>query len=518
MKRLCWILGTLMLLSMLAESQLSVEKILLNKEVRAGEPVAIILNISNPYTQSLTVKIRDKNVLGGNGLDIQCYEASIPSTGGIIRYEDITPFNKGEYALDAAQITYQDPVTGKEEKAESNTLKVEVKESDSPGQAQRKGVTTIYRCGNMNMQSTSYSSQGGSTSFQVNMGGGLSRQMDSLFNQMQPSSMQDRLSQMQQSMSQDTQALKQQMQEQVTEKRQVEEEFQKAVEEKPEFQSMRQGLEDEGYIPAGKKLSPQDGKTGGFEYAFIKENETSVIKGSMQEGNISEITKWGTSEQEKLEKALRESPQFQKLDQQLQKQGYVPGEGILDMPENNRSGFNIQYEKGGQQANLTGTINTNGTVEEIHVEKPEKKEGFPFWSIPLLLVLLAAAAYVWRKKGKENQPETIKPPIVQKTVDYRKKAKDMLSQARKLFKEGQQANAYIIVSEAVRYYYKYELKHPGDFTDNELGKKLRIIKHAQASNVNGCLRLCQLVKFARYGTNEEDFEKIMDLAEKTISH
>lgn len=495
--------------------QLSVEKILLNKDVDVGGTASIALNITNPYSQPVTVKIKDKSVLGGNGLDIQCFEASIPPGGGTIRYEDITPFTEGEFTLEAAEITYQNPDSGKEESSRSNTLKVSVKESKDQTQTQRQGITTIYRCDNMNMQSTSYTSQGGSSSFQVNIGGSLSQQMDDLFNQVQPKSMQDRLNQMQQRMGQDTQALKQQMQNQMADQKQMEQAFQEAVEKSREFKGMQEELKKQGYEHAGNRMMPETENTGDFEYSYKKDNETDTIKGKMKDGKIKELTQWGSRQQKQLEESLMNNPDFQNLDQQLQSQGYQPKQGQISIPSQNKSEFTIQYEKKQNKANITGTINLNGTIEEIKIQKEEDEKSNTWWLIILLLALLALAYYLWKKR-KTKEEIVSDEPVFKPNVDYLTNARQMLEEAQRLFNGGEEVMAYAKVSEAVRYYFRHELNHPEDFTDNELIKKLEKKKHKSAKKAGECLNLCGLVKFAKYQTNKKDFQEIVELAKKIL--
>jgi len=508
------VLLILIVLSQGVCAQMSVEKILLDSQVVIGGAAKIALNITNPYVQPVTVKIKDKSVLGGNGIDIQCFEASIPQGSQLIRYEDITPYAEGEFTLEAAEISYPNPQTGKEETVKSNTLEVKVEKSKNQTQAQRQGITTVYRCGNVNMQSTSYSSQGGSTSFQLNFGGSLNQEMDDLMNQMQPKSMQERLQEMQQRMSQDTQALRQQMQNQMAQQKQTEQGFQESVQQNPKFREMQEILSQQGYEQAGKRLTPESNKTGDFEYSYKKGNDTAAIMGRMQDGEIEDMTQWGSEQQRQLKQALTANPEFQKLDQQLQKEGYQPKQIQIEIPNQNRSKFNIQYEKDKKQANVTGAININGTVEEIRLEKEEEKQNIPWLVIPLVIALLAIAYCLWKKKKPKNT--YVKEKEVEENIDYRANAKQMLAEAQKLFDNKQEENAYMKVSGAVRYFFKHELNHMEDFTDDELIKYLDKKKHQKTKDVKKCLNLCSLVKFAKYKTNKKEFMEIFDNAEKVI--
>jgi hypothetical protein len=336
--------------------------------------------------------------------------------------------------------------------------------------------------------------------------------MDGLFNQMQPKSMQERLNQMQQRMSQDTQALKQQMQNQMAQQKQMEQAFQEAVENSREFNELQEELKQQGYEQAGNRMMPETEDTGDFEYSYKKGNETAMLKGKMDDGKIKDLTQWGSRQQSQLEESLMNNPDFQKLDQQLQSQGYQPTQGQISIPSQNRSQFNIQYEKDNSQANITGTINVNGTIEEIKLQKEEIEKGFPWWLIILLLAPLALAYYLWKKRQRKEESVS-DGPVFKPNVDFRTKARQMLKEAQRLYDSGEEITAYTKVSEAIRYYFRNEQHHPEDFTDNELVKTLEKNKHKSAKQARECLTLCGLVKFAKYTPNKKDFEKIMQLAE-----
>jgi len=161
----------LIAINTVSASQLTVKKILKNDTLFTGNDATIILQFTNPYGKNIPVKIQDNNVFGNNGMDVQCLEYTIPADKEVaIAYSPVTMYSAGDFTLGKANINYTDPVDGKAKTAVSNELQVKVKDSGkTTGQA--NGITTLYRCNGMNMQSTSYSSSGSSSSFSVKMGG-----------------------------------------------------------------------------------------------------------------------------------------------------------------------------------------------------------------------------------------------------------------------------------------------------------------------------------------------------------
>ncbi len=191
-----------------SDNKLQAEKLIeKGNAVRVGDDVTILLKFTNPLNSELPIKIVDKNAFGNNGIDVQCMEYTVPNQREtVVAYDPIKPLKAGKYALDSAEVTYTNPATGKSETIKSNTLDVSVNDSaSSVQQGSAQGMTTIYRCDGMNMQSTSYSSSGMQTSSQQ---------------QQQSESQQNRVQNNQ--MNQNAQAVKQQLGEQLAQQNQME--------------------------------------------------------------------------------------------------------------------------------------------------------------------------------------------------------------------------------------------------------------------------------------------------------
>ena len=195
--------------------QLNVKKVT-NTDIKTADSVNITLEFENPFNKSIPIKIQDNNILGNNGLEIQCYEYTLPDkpqTG--VSYDfPIQAYSAGEFTLDPAIVTYTNPETGTQESAKSEPVKVSIKQGGAMGQQQ--GITRIYNCGGMSMQSTSISSSG-STSISISSGS----QQTSQNNNPQPS---DSPGNIQQG-AQDMQNIKQEMERQQQEQQKMENEL-----------------------------------------------------------------------------------------------------------------------------------------------------------------------------------------------------------------------------------------------------------------------------------------------------
>ena len=281
------IMGLMFLLSVStahATKTLQVEKYVDKQDIKVGDDVKVLLKFRNPFGKDIPVRIVDKNVFGNNGIDVQCLEYNIPAQEEtVFGYDPIKPFSPGKYTLEPAEVTYMNPETGKEETVKSNALEIEVKGQAQQGQAQ--GITTIYRCNGVSMQSTSYSSSGSSFSIQIGSSGMQQFQMPHQTPQTSP---QSRVQNNQ--LNQNTNALKKEMERQLEEQRRMREEFQQNLAQNPEFQKRHQELLKRGYELKNASLNPMTNNTGIFELSYQKPNgETAIMKGEMRNGKIKEL-------------------------------------------------------------------------------------------------------------------------------------------------------------------------------------------------------------------------------------
>lgn len=498
--------------SVYAASSLSVEKLVENQDIKVGDDVKILLKFTNPFGQELPIKIVDKNIFGNNGMDIQCMEYTLPKNNEIlIAYDPIKPFSAGNYILDSAEVTYTNPYTGKQETIKSNSLEIKVKDSGQQGQA--KGITTIYRCNGINMQSTSYSSSRSSFNIQI---GGSNIQSNQISQQGSP---QDRVQNNQ--MNQNTNALKQQMEKQIQQQRRIEQEFQKNLADNKEFQREHQKLLEQGYNLTDASFNPNTNNTGSFELSYQKPTgEKATLKGEMENGELKNIMSLTAEDKQRILTMLQKNEKFQKYDYQLVTSGFNKTQPIFNQLTQNYTQISIPYKKGIEENKITADY-INGTIQNVKLENSMQDNQINIFWIFLLAIILGIIGWFlytkyWKKTKqiqKQEQKQELK--VSEKPLNYKKEAKKMIERAKKLFDEKKEKDAYEKVSQTIRFYFSHKLGIKKEIINSDLLNYLKN-KKGLYLKTKKCLDLCALVEFAKYKPNKKDFADIIIIAEELI--
>lgn len=477
-------------------SQLSVKKEVQNTDIKTGDSVSISLEFENPFNKTIPVTIQDNNVIGSNGLEIQCYEYSIPDKPlTSLGYDfSIQAFSPGEFTLDPATITYTNPETGKQESVRSEQLKISIKQGSSAGQQQ--GVTKIYNCGGVSMRSTSYSSSG-STSISISSGSQQAQQ-----SQQNPDNVQQT--------AQDMQNLKDEMNRQQQDFQEMQNELKSRIENTTDFRKMKQELEKNGYSQTENNLKPESNDTGDFEYRFMKNNESADINGRMSVGKMESINESSTEDLKRIQEFIENNETFQKMQKTLSDKGFNLTDKKIDLGSN-ISRFEYTYgDTNSRNASISGNVTGTGEIKDILKKEPPVI--FPYW-ISVLLLIPLIGFYLYKKY---NYKAIIPPAAPQVTFDYKKEALLQLENAIGTFKNGKQREAYTGVSAALRLYFRGTI----GITELTSEEFLRILKGSKddacIENVKHCFLLCDLVKFAKYEPNKADFDEAVEDARKII--
>ncbi len=490
--------------------QLAVKKQLDKQDIKTGDEVNVLLDFENPFGRELPIKIVDKTVFGNNGFDIQCAEKTLPADKKtVLQYGPITPFAGGAYDLEAAEITYTNPETGKEETVKSNTLSVEVAESQAQ-QGQAQGITTIYQCNGTSIQSMSYSSSGSSVNIQT----GFNSQQNTQGNR----SAQDRVQNNQ--LNQNTGAIKQQIQKQAEEQRQIEQEFQKKLEENKEFQQKQEELAKSGYTRKQASVNATDANTGSFEALYqTPDGKTATIKGRMENGEMKEIMTQTSEDREKMLQALNKNTQYQQYRKQLESQGFKQGETTFNQITQNQTTIETTFKNPqGQEKKITADY-VDGAIRNVSLEENKKRpETNTLWLLPIAAVAAFLAWLAYRKFFKKRKKQAVKEQAQEqkKRVDFAKETKKMLSLAEKLFQKGRKKDAYEKVSQAIRYYFQCKHGIDKETTNTELLKQLKEQKAENLEKIKKCLNLCSKVEFAKHHAKKKEFADLMEGTSKLL--
>lgn len=482
--------------------QLTVRKVIPNTDIKTGDSVSITLEFENPFNKSIPIKIQDNNILGNNGLEIQCYEYALPDkplTG--VSYDfPLQAYSAGEFTLDPATVTYINPETGTQESVKSEPVRVSIKQGQTTGQVQ--GITQIYNCGGVNMRSTSVSSSGSSS---ISISSGSQQTVQN--NNPQPV---DSPGNIQQG-AQDMQNIKQEMESQQQEQQKMENELKGRIENNSDFRKLNEELQKEGYAPADQEIKPESNDTGNFDYRFKKGIESANISGRMNAGEMESLGKQSTEDIKNLEQYIENNETFRQMNKTLSDKGYDLTGKNIDM-EPNISRFEYSYsDKQGRNALITGNVTNTGEIKDISLKEPEIP--FPFWILALLLIPLLGI-YLYSKFRNNAKPlEPAKETIY---IDPKENALSMLEKAVDMFNNGMQREAYVEASHAVRFYFK-GISGMHELTSDEVIRSIRVSKdEGYIRDVRECFMLCDLVKFAKYEPNVEDFNRVVESARRII--
>jgi hypothetical protein len=482
--------------------QLTVKKVIPNTDIKKGDSVNISLEFDNPFNKSIPVTIQDNNILGNNGLEIQCYEDTLPENPrtGISYDFPIQAYSSGEFTLDSATVTYTNPETGTQESVKSEPVKISIKEGQSTGQVQ--GITKIYKCGGLSMQSTSISSSG-STSISISSG----IQQPGQDNNPQPPASPDNIQQG----AQDMQKIKQEMERQQQEQQKMENELKGRIENNSEFQNLKNELQKQGYAPTGQEIKPESNDTGNFNYTFKKGEESANISGRMNAGKMENIQEQSTEDIKKLMQYIESNETFRQMNRTLSEKGYNLSSRNIDR-KTNISSFDYSYrDQQGRNASITGNVTDAGEIKDIMLKEPEPS--FPYWILALLLVPLLGIL-LYSKLRHNVKPFEPKSEVIQ--IDPKEKALSMLEKAIDMFNNGRQKEAYMEVSNALRFYFN-RTAGTNEHTSDEILRSIRGSKdEGYLRDVRECFMLCDLVKFAKYEPNVQDFNLVVEYARRII--
>jgi hypothetical protein len=510
----CVIFCTCLLFGTALAQTLEVEKAVETSNISAGDDVRILLKFNNPFNREVKIKIVDKNVFGNNGLDVQCFEHTLPLQGQIVAYDPIKPFSFGNYTLDEAQVTYTNPMTGSEETIKSNKLELEVKDSGQQMQGQQQSITTIYQCGGMSMKSTTYSSSQQQTPQQ--------QQQEEQQQQLQEEQNRPENRAQNNQMNQNTDALKQQIGEEMRKNLQMQEDFNENIFNNPDFREKNKELSDAGYNLTDSNLNPQNNNTGEFEYSYGKGNKTASVKGRMENGTMKELMSQTEEDRERMLDELMKNGKFKEYDEQLAGQGFnMTGVNFTQISQNHTK-IEVSYENiignNTNQSNSTSVKKIiaeyrGGEIKEVYLEDDWKNKDNNLWLVLILILILISAAtvYYFKVKKQRTAHSALNAAEHKTDKDYLEEVREMLVLAQKLFDCSREKDAYEKVSQAVRLYFSNKRGIKKEITNYEL---LNILGRDELhSKVKKCLDLCMLVEFAKYRANKEDFDEIMRIAE-----
>ncbi len=461
-------------------ASIEVQKTFSPKTVAVGDQIIIVLNITNPFGKEIPIRIVDRNILGSSGIEIKCMEHVLtPEKIQSVIYQPLRAFSSGKYSLEEAEITYTNPDSGKEETVNSGQVDVVIKKGNA--NFQEEGITSIYKCKGINMQSSSYSK-----------------------NSRQPSETQqqnpvEKIQNSQQ--NQDTGAIKQEM----DRKNGMEKDFQKALASNPEFMKKHQEVMGKGFSISATSINPSSDDSGTFDVAYSSpDGEGAYIKGEMENGTIKSMMWQDAEERQKIMKALEQNPEYGNFSGQLNRSGFSRRDFVFNQVSQNETRILVNFtNQDGKQANITADY-VNGTIQNVKLKKTEKDS----WFWLLALIPLTFAAYLILRKNK-----VIVAPVHPEEFDYASEARKLIDTAEQVYSENEK-DAFELVSKGVRMYFSHKEGIGRELTSEDVLKLLE--NSVYCNDVKRCLDSCIQVEFAKHKPDSSYFAETLGLARKLV--
>ena len=358
------------------------------------------------------------------------------------------------------------------------------------------------------------SSQQGATNNRANPQQSLQQRLDEMLNQ-SPLNQDPQQRLQNNQMAQDSNALKQQIQEQLQKDKKTQEEFEKHVVSNEEFQRLHQQMLDEGYELKQGSLNPSTNSTGTFEANYEnQEGQWGKIHGSVENGELTEIEKQTQEEQENLISKLRNHPQFQEYENQLNNEGFFE-QNLTIQTDQDTASIVLEYQNEEMQnASIIGKFD-RGELKEIIIDTPRNNQ---FDLLPFLIIGLIALTIGFiliKLKTKKPIQALEKPQIISKKFDYTSEIIKLIEESKKDFQNEQFKEAYGKIGQAIRKYLSHKLGLKKEITNEELLKHLPDTSYPR-NEIKKCLDQSALVEFAKNSPDENEFKKIITLTENLI--
>lgn len=196
-----------------------------------------------------------------------------------------------------------------------------------------------------------------------------------------------------------------------------------------------------------------------------------------------------------------------------QQQGSSPG----DIQQSDQDMQNLKDEMDRKQQDDQGMQDEPGNRIENNSEffrMKEEPRSWPYWML-IFLVIPLLGIYLYKRYLSSNEllPVQLSLPV---QANPGEEALAKLDRAVGMFNSGMQKEAYLEASGALRTYFK-EMLGINELTSDEI---LRVIKGSKdeiyIEDTRQCFMLCDLVKFARYEPDPDDFKRMIEYAKRII--
>ena len=315
-------------------------------------------------------------------------------------------------------------------------------------------------------------------------------------------------------LAQDSNALKQQLDRQVQKQEQIKKEFEQKLFSNNEFLNRHQNLLKNGYNINASNLNAKSNDTGSFD---IKYNNTTgkwaTLQGNMKNGTMTNINEQSQDKQEKLLEKLKQNKSYQQFNSKLLAEGFSQND-IAFEANGNVTNVILKYEDQ-KQANVT--ITANFVNDEIRQVTLEDRNSNPLNLMLLIIIAVtvvsAVCIYFAIKKFKNKKSFTIidtqlNPKL--KSFDHVIESKKLIDEAIQYHNKGHYKEAFGTAGKSIRLFLSHDVGIKREITSEEL---IRLIPkdNYPINDIRECLKVTDLVEFAKLKATDHDFKKIISL-------
>ncbi|MGA8563513.1 MAG: hypothetical protein WB587_02050 [Nitrososphaeraceae archaeon] len=336
--------------------------------------------------------------------------------------------------------------------------------------------------------------------------------------QNQPQNQQQQLQNNQ--LAQDSNALKQQLDRQVQKQEQIKKEFEQKLFSNNEFLNRHQNLLKNGYNINASNLNAKSNDTGSFD---IKYNNTTgkwaTLQGNMKNGTMTNINEQSQDKQEKLLEKLKQNKSYQQFNSKLLTEGFSQND-IAFEANGNVTNVILKYE---DQKQANATITANFVNDEIRQVTLEDRNSNPLNLMLLIIIAVtvvsAICIYFAIKKFKNKKSFTIidtqlNPKL--KSFDHVIESKKLIDEAIQYHDKGDYKESFGTAGKSIRLFLSHDAGIKREITSEEL---IRLIPkdNYPINDIRECLKVTDLVEFAKLKATDYDFKKIISLFNKLLN-
>jgi hypothetical protein len=317
-------------------------------------------------------------------------------------------------------------------------------------------------------------------------------------------------------LDQDSNTLKQQLEKQVQKQEQTKKEFEQKLFSNNEFLNRDRNLLKNGYNINSSNLNALSNDTGSFDIKYNNTNgKWATLQGNMKNGAVPEINEQSQDKRDKLLEKLKQNTMYQQFNSKLLTEGFSQND-IAFEANGNKTNITLKYDDQ-KHANATITANfVNDEIKQVTLEDRNSNR-LNLMLLIIIAVIIVSAIFIYFaiKKFKNKKSFTIidTSSNPKKSFDHVTESKQLMDKAIQYRDKRHYKEAFGTAGKSIRLFLSYDAGIKREITSEEL---IRLIQknNYPIDDIRECLKITDLVEFAKLKATEYDFNKIISLFNK----